>query len=109
MSTYFRPSVPISLKKVKELSEFGILENVKIVKTVDQKHEVLHDGKNYIHFDTDKDGNIIDLYRYGTNDETDIFDAIQSQFDVDFFSEYEDEYVDLESKDTNVINISIER
>lgn len=109
MSTYFRPTVPISLEGVKELCENGTLDNIKIIKTIDQQKEVLHDGKNFIHFDTDKDGNIIDLYRYGTNDESQIFEKLGNEFEIDFISEYEDEYHDLVSQDTNVVQINIER
>lgn len=109
MSTYFRPSIPIPLKRVKELCDDGSLENIKIIFDKKQNCEILYDGNNYIHFDTDKEGNIIDLYRYGRNDETEIFEMIGNEFDINFVSEYDNEYIDLQSKDTNVINISIER
>ena len=48
MSTYFRPTEPISLNKIKKLKE------LKVIFDKEQDTEILFDGTNYVHFDCDK-------------------------------------------------------
>jgi hypothetical protein len=102
MSTYYRPLDPISLKEVKKLDDIEVIYNKE------QKKEILFDGSNYLHFDCDKDGNIVDLYRYGGNNESYILETLENNFSTLIVSEYEDAYSNLASEDTNVITIKLE-
>ena len=102
MSTYYRPTEKISLSKIKKMKEF------EVVYIKEQDAELFFDGENYLHFATNQEGNVIDVFRYGGNDPTNILDALESKFGVAMFSEYEDEYHNLEDQDTPVIQFSIE-
>jgi len=99
MSTYYRPSEPIPLDHIKTSEGLG-----------EQGFEVFQNEKgnyfkmhvNYLHFATDKEDNVIDVFRYGANDAESILDALECEFDVVFYSEYEDEYHELACPDTSV-------
>ena len=103
MSTYYRPTNPIPLKEVKGLN------NIKVIYDKKQNTEILFDGTNYLHFDCDKNNNIIDIYRYGVNDESEILDTLENEFEVNMISEHEEEYQDLMNEDTNVVTIELEK
>ena len=103
MSTYYRPTEPIPLKEVKGLN------NIKVIYDKKQDTEILFDGTNYLHFDCDKNNNIIDIYRYGVNDESEILDTLENEFEVNMISEHEEEYQDLMNEDTNVVTIELEK
>ena len=103
MSTYYRPTNPIPLKEVKKLN------NIKVIYDKKQDTEILFDGTNYLHFDCDKNNNIIDIYRYGVNDESEILDTLENEFEVNMISEHEEEYQDLMNEDTNVVTIELEK
>ena len=103
MSTYYRPTNPIPLKEVKELN------NIKVIYDKKQDTEILFDGTNYLHFDCDKNNNIIDIFRYGANDESEILDTLENEFEVNMISEHEEEYQDLMNEDTNVVTIELEK
>ena len=103
MSTYYRPRNPIPLKEVKGLN------NIKVIYDKKQDTEILFDGTNYLHFDCDKNNNIIDIYRYGVNDESEILDTLENEFEVNMISENEEEYQDLMNEDTNVVTIELEK
>ena len=103
MRTYYRPTNPIPLKEVKGLN------NIKVIYDKKQDTEILFDGTNYLHFDCDKNNNIIDIYRYGVNDESEILDTLENEFEVNMISEHEEEYQDLMNEDTNVVTIELEK
>ena len=100
MSTYFRPSAKIPLNKIKKLKEFDVV--------FEDDKQLFFDGKNYLHFATDKDNNVIDVFRYGGNDDSLILEALENNFDVEMVSEYDEEYSKLADEETKVVNISFE-
>ena len=51
---------------------------------------------------------MIDLYRYNSNNADDVLEPLSIEFDVDFISEYEDEYHDLASPDTSVMTFNFQ-
>ena len=102
MSTYYRPTEKIALSKIKKLKEFKVIYNKE------QNKELFFDGKNYLHFATDKKNNVIDVFRYGRNDETTILDSLESNFEIEMISEHDKGYSHFQDEDTKVINISIE-
>jgi len=101
MSTYFRPTEPISLDKIKKLKD------IKVIFDKEQDTEVLFDGTNYVHFDCDKNKNVIDIFRYGRNDETNILETLKKEFEVSMIDEHDEEYQDFQSNDTNVVTITM--
>ena len=62
---------------------------------------------SYLHFELDKDNNVIDLFRYNTNNADDVLEPLSEEFGVNFISEYEDEYKNLASSETSVISFNI--
>ena len=104
MSTYYRPTKPIPLDAIKE-SEFLEDLGFEVVQTKDKQY--FYCG-SYIHFSTDKENNVIDLYRYGMNNPDYVLDPLNQEFEVDFVSEYEDEYDDYDHPDTPVRKINID-
>ena len=104
MSTYYRPTKPIPLdaiKKNKHLKDIAF----DVIDTKDKQYFLCD---SCIHFSTDKQNNVIDLYRYGGNNADDILDPLSDEFKVDFVSEYEDEYDDYDYPDTPVRKINID-
>ena len=104
MSTYYRPTTPRPLdaiKKNKYLKDIGF----DVIDTKDKQYFLCD---SCIHFSTDKQNNVIDLYRYGGNNADDILDPLSDEFNVDFVSEYEDEYDDYDHPETPVKKIMIE-
>ena len=104
MSTYYRPTNPIPLdaiKKNKYLKDIGF----DVIDTKDKQYFLCD---SCIHFSTDKQNNVIDLYRYGGNNTDDILDPLSDEFEVDFISEHDEEYDDYCHPDTPVMQINIE-
>ena len=108
MSTYYRPTAKIPLSKIKKLSNDGMLKGVEVVYDKEQDKEILFDGKNYLHFATDKKNNIIDIFRYGGNDESKILDTLEETFDIEMISEHDKGYSAFQDEDTKVLNISLD-
>ena len=104
MSTYYRPTKPIPLNAIKK-SEFLEDLGFEVVQTKDKQY--FYCG-SYIHFSLDKENNVIDFYRYGGNNADHVLDPLNKEFEVDFVSEYEDEYDDYCHPDTPVRKINIE-
>jgi len=104
MSTYYRPTKPIPLQAIED-SEF--LEDIgfEVINTKDKQY--FYCG-SYIHFSLDKENNVIDLYRYGGNNASKVLEPLEHEFEVEFISEYEDEYDDYDHPDTPVRKIMIE-
>ena len=106
MSTYYRPTEPIPLadiKNNKSLQEQGFT----VVEKDRKRTRYFICEENCLHFATDKQDNVIDLFRYGGNDPDYILDPLAEEINVDFISEYEDEYEDYYHSDTPVISIAI--
>tara|TARA_R100001163_G_C5052894_1_gene189495 strand:+ start:794 stop:1141 length:348 start_codon:yes stop_codon:yes gene_type:complete len=106
MSTYYRPTEPIPLadiKKNKSLQKQGFT----VVEKDHKKTRYFICEENCLHFATDKQDNVIDLFRYGMNNPDYILDPLAEEFEVDFVSEYDDEYEDYYHSDTPVISIAI--
>ena len=101
MSTYYRPTGRIPLD--------GIKKKCKITKVVESSEDkdVFFDGTNYLHFATDSNEDVIDIFRYGGNNPSDILDELESIFNVRMVSEYEEEYDELFNSETNVITIQL--
>ena len=74
MSTYYRPTAKIPLNDIKKLKEFDVIFR--------NNYKLFFDGKNYLHFATDKDNNVIDVFRYGGNDDSFILEALENNFDA---------------------------
>tara|TARA_R100001480_G_scaffold122545_1_gene121000 strand:+ start:663 stop:1004 length:342 start_codon:yes stop_codon:yes gene_type:complete len=104
MSTYYRPTKPIPLQAIEE-SEF--LEDIGFEVTNTKDKQYFYCG-SYIHFSLDKENNVIDLYRYGGNNASKVLEPLEHEFEVEFISEYEDEYDDYDHPDTPVRKIMIE-
>ena len=104
MSTYYRPTEPIPLQAIKDSKflqdhEFDVVE--------DENGTYFTCEGHYIHFATDNNNNVIDLFRYGANNSEKIITPLRYEFEVDFVSEHDKEYEDFASKDTGVMTISI--
>ena len=106
MSTYFRPTEPIKLRHIKEnldLEEIGfeVVDNDE-----EDKHYFVYKG-NYIHYSTNSEGDVIDAFRYGGNDSDLVLSVLEEEYEINWISEYEDEYHDLGDEDTSVIQIKL--
>ena len=105
MSTYYRPTEPIPLQAIKDSKflqdhEFDVVED---------EHGTYFTCEGHcIHYATDNNNNVIDLFRYGANNSEKIITPLRYEFEVDFVSEHDEEYDDYASKDTGVMRISIE-
>ena len=115
MSTYFRPNTTITLDDIAKVNSILSDINDKTIEdTVDYIHVILRENnsnlfyrnKNYLHFDMNKKGHIIDVRRYGSNDDSEILETIEEHLGMNFVSEHEDEYSELADEETNVVSIS---
>ena len=117
MSTYFRPNTTITLDDIAKVNSILSGINDKTIEdTVDYIHVILKENnsnlfyrnKNYLHFDMNKKGHIIDVRRFGSNDDSEILEPIEEHLGMSFVSEHEDEYSELADEETDVVNISFE-
>ena len=115
MSTYFRPDTTITLDDIAKVnSVLSDINDKTIEDTVDYIHVILKENnsnlfyrnKNYLHFDMNKKGHIIDVRRFGSNDDSEILEPIEEHLGMSFVSEHEDEYSELADEETNIVNIS---
>lgn len=104
MSTYYRPSTPIPLDDIKNNNSLK-LQGFEVVQEDGEQYFYCD---SYLHFDTDTKNNVIDLYRFNSNNADNVLEPLSIEFGVDFISEYEDEYYDLASPETPVMTISWE-
>ena len=104
MSTYYRPTNSIPLQAIKD-SKF--LQDHEFEVVEDENGTYFTCGGSYIHFATDSDNNVIDLFRYGANNSEKIITPLRYEFEVDFVSEHDEEYDNFASDDTGVMRISI--
>ena len=108
MSTYFRPTEPIKLRRIKENLD---LEKIGF-EVVDSDEEGRHEGYfvykgNYIHYNTNAEGEVIDTFRYGANNSDLVLGVLEEEYEMNWISEYEDGYHDLGDEDTSVIQIKL--
>ena len=102
MSTYYRPTRRIHIDEYKKVKGLKIYDN--------KNGTYMKAGKSYIHFSINTKGEVIDFYRYNTNDIGEIFNALISHptfNDIELISEYEDDYHTYADEDTAVKRISI--
>tara|TARA_R100001126_G_scaffold75246_1_gene44360 strand:+ start:375 stop:725 length:351 start_codon:yes stop_codon:yes gene_type:complete len=105
MSTYYRPTEPISLEAIEDsdyLADVGF--NVEYTK----KHKYFTCEGSCIHYALNDDMEVIDLFRYGGNNAMKILNHLRYEFEVDFVSEHDEEYDDYCHEDTKVMTISID-
>jgi len=102
MSTYFRPAGRIPLNKVK-----NNCKSFRVVYLEEQRTSAFFDGSNYLHFNTCKSGDVIDIFRYGSNDPTNILEELERVFNLVVWSEYDEEYSEVRHPETEVIQIHI--
>jgi hypothetical protein len=105
MSTYYRPTEPIPLQAIKD-SKFLQDHEFDVVK--DEHGTYFTCGGHCIHYATDKNNNVIDLFRYGRNHAEKIITPLRYEFEVDFVSEHDEEYDKYSHPDTPVMQINIE-
>jgi len=118
MSTYFRPNTTITLDDIAKVNSILSDINDKTIEdTVDYIHVILRENnsnlfyrnKNYLHFDMNKKGHIIDVRRYGSNNDSEILEPIEEHLGMLFISEHDEDYSELADDETNVVSISLER
>ena len=118
MSTYFRPNTTITLDDIakvnsaisEELEDDSLKSSQSYIFVVLRKDNsnLFYRDKNFLHFDMNKEGNIIDVRRYGSNNASEILLPIEDHLGMLFVSEHEDEYSELADDETNVVSISLE-
>lgn len=104
MSTYYRPTTPIPLRAIKinkNLKKLGF----EVIE--DENGTYFYHEGNYIHYAVDNRENVIDVFRYGGNNASKVLEPLEDEFEVDFVSEYDEEYDDYADEDTGVIQIHI--
>ena len=118
MSTYFRPDTTITLDDIAKVNSILSDINDKTIEdTVDYIHVILRENnsnlfyrnKNYLHFDMNKKGHIIDVRRYSSNNDSEILEPIEEHLGMLFISEHDEDYSELADDETNVVSISLER
>ena len=123
MSTYYRPRCKFTFDDIKTANERLSLEHQEENKGVpdneQEKLEIIwlalgHNGSNllyrngaYLHFAMNKSRDIIDVFRYGSNNEDEILNPIDWHSGVSFVSEYDDDYMDYLDNDTPVVTIKM--
>jgi hypothetical protein len=61
----------------------------------DSDRELFHDGKNTLHFEVDSAGFVTDIYQYGLNDSSKIFNELETVFNIRMADEHQDIYNEL--------------
>jgi hypothetical protein len=97
MSTYFRPRKPVKLDDLRNCSEVNITEKDNTI--------YLKNNGSSLEVDVNSNGYVTDVFRFGGNDENDIFPKIEEHLDVSFSSEYDEDYDDYCDEETNVYQI----
>ena len=99
MAIYFRPLKPIALSEIKEKCKgFSVqlrssLPNYDPEENTDK--ELFYDGKNVLYFEVDSAGFVTDIYQYGLNDSSKIFNELEAVFNVRMADEHQDIYNEL--------------
>ena len=97
MSTYFRPRKPIKLDDLRNCLEVNITEEDNTI--------YLKNNGSSLEVDVNSNGYVTDVFRFGGNDENDIFPKIEEHLDVSFSSEYDEDYDDYCDEETNVYQV----
>ena len=105
MSTYYRPTEPISLEAIED-SDY--LADVGFNFVYSNQHKYFTCEGSCIHYALNDDMEVIDLFRYGSNNPMKILNHLRYEFEVDFVSEHDEEYDDYCQEDTKVMTISID-
>lgn len=101
MSTYYRPTESVDLKKLKKIKGLSVV-------TTKEGYNLLEAKGSCLHYDVNRKNKVIDIFRYGANNADDILDLITEKLGIEFISEYEDEYDELRDKDSDVISVPLE-
>jgi len=94
MSTYYRPRTPLKLDDVRKLKEFDVVK--------DGKDWGFQSKECFLSVETNTSGNVIDVYRHGSNEVDDIFPHIKLELGVTFISEEEINYGNYRDEESNV-------
>ena len=89
MSTYYRPTEPISLEAIED-SDY--LADVGFNFVYSNQHKYFTCEGSCIHYALNDDMEVIDLFRYGSNNPMKILNHLRYEFEVDFVSEHDEEY-----------------
>ena len=84
MSTYYMPSDNINVKQVKKIEGIKVINN--------DCDGMFYKGGNYLHYSSDKKGNVSSITRYGGNIADKILKPIENRLGIRFVSEHELEY-----------------
>lgn len=98
MSIYFRPLKPLSLSEIKEKCKgfsVRLLSSFPSYESGSPDKELFHDGKNTLHFEVDSAGFVTDIYQYGLNDSSKIFNELETIFNIRMADEHQDIYNEL--------------
>ena len=104
MSEYFRPTRPIPLDTIRRKCRGISVE-------VSAERSVFREGESFLHFQVNKSGEVIDVFRYGRNEHKNILRELEEHCDVEMVSEYADEgvlYDSLADPDTLVRVLNFE-
>ena len=106
MSTYYRPSEPIAIKEIEKRCK----DDFKILyKYDDQDGQWFRDNNgNFLHFALNDKKEVIDIFRYGSNNAEFILDTLESCFTVYIVSEHDEDYDDYADKETPVSTITFD-
>ena len=84
MSTTYIPSKRFNLKKLKKIKEVEVINN--------DCGDMFFCNENYMHYSSDKKGNVIDVTRFGGNNAVEILNPIEKHLGIRFVSEHELEF-----------------
>ena len=101
MSTYYRPTKSVDLKKIKKIKGLSVV-------TTKEGDNLLEAKGSYLHYDVNRKNKVIGIFRYGSNNADDILDLITEKLGIEFVSEHEYEYDELRDKDSEVISVPFE-
>ena len=105
MSTYYRPSEPISISEIEEKckDDFKVLYRYE-----DQDGQWFRDNDgNFLHFALNEDKEVIDIFRYGGNDPELILSTLSNCFDISIIDEHDKDYECYADRDTPVFTIDL--
>ena len=100
MSTYYRPRTPLKLDDVRKLKEFDVVQ--------DGKDWGFQSKDSFLSVETNSKGFVIDVYRHGANEVSDIFPHIQKKLSVSFISEEETNYDNYRDEESKVYQLRFE-
>ena len=105
MSTYYKLTNPIPLMNLANNKNFT--KNIIIDIDLESDSQYFYDGKNYVHFATDSNDNVFELYRYGANDPDHIIETL-TYFNTRIVSEHTEEFHEIHNNDSKIITVSID-